>query len=159
MAEAPLGWKCPWHKSPRASSCGFSLLCDYENFPVNILQLGHSRAENYLDFTQPPSNENVAVFRRMFKDAWSRKSMIEHPSKIALIDVLSPDGYVIMTNHFRNNQTNRLFEKKASYEPVVGPDSFPGMPINWTKAHQYSEEFKLENRYKFQPKKRISTSI
>ena len=39
-----------------------------------------------------------------------------------------------MTNHTRNDQTERLFEVKRDRKAVTGPADFPDLPIDWEKA-------------------------
>jgi hypothetical protein len=142
--KAPFGWKSPWHRGYFPSSCGFSLLSKYPE--ANLCELGftHSQAENYIDFSSPPKNKHIAFHReRLIKalnncneytKTWSKDDLFFDISKLC--------GPVLMTNHSRNAQFERLYEKKAAREKVAGPKTFSGFAIDWEFANHNIKHFK-----------------
>jgi hypothetical protein len=49
-------------------------------------------------------------------------------------DISRDLGPVLMTNHVSNDQSERLFEAKRERKAVTGPDDFPDLPIDWSRA-------------------------
>ena len=142
--KAPFGWKSPWHRGYFPSSCGFSLLSKYPE--ANLCELGfaHSQAENYIDFSSPPKNKHIAFHReRLIKaldncnentKTWSKDDLFFDISRLC--------GPVLITNHSRNAQFERLYEKKAAREKVAGPKSFSKFAIDWEFANKDIKHFK-----------------
>jgi hypothetical protein len=47
-----------------------------------------------------------------------------------------------MVNHFCNDQATRLFNKKPGRHAVTGPETFPGVTINWDLLESNSSRFR-----------------
>jgi hypothetical protein len=155
--DAPLGWKCPWHRTIRVSSCGFSLSCLRGAYDFSVQAVKHSAAENYLAFNTSAKNEYIESFRRLVKTKSAQKGIdVESWRAEDTFHDLSPTiGPVLMTNHFTNNQAGRLYEKKPSYTKVSGPESFPEFDINWSIARRYSAEFHSAKSILYHVRKKI----
>ncbi len=140
--DAPFGWKASWHRGPSVASAGLTLSCKAPNVDLCVLALRHVRAETYLDFSRPPAHGNV----RWFQDTIVRAAQAVHVDVTAwdhddlFHDISEEVGPVLMTNHVRNDQTQRLFEQKTRAR-VTGPGDFPGLPIDWEKARAYAPSF------------------
>ena len=143
-SRAPLGWKCEWHKRTRMSSCGFSLLCRYPDYNFSVLGLRHGKAETYFDFSNQYEYTNVKLFRKHFLEATQRNNEdISHWGNDDYhFDLSRSLGPVLMTNHFRNDQAKRLYQKKPNCHSVTGPESFPGIAINWDCIYSNAKIFR-----------------
>jgi len=141
--KAPLGWKCPWHRGQYVTNLGCSLLCQYPKYNFSVLGMVHVYAENYFDWSAPPANDGVRTYREAFgMTAESNNEDIYVWSKEDTFYDMSKDvGPVLVTNHFRNVQVWRLYEKKSDYEKVVGPETFPDIAVDWSRAHVYAGYF------------------
>jgi hypothetical protein len=134
--EAPLGWKAPWHRGIRVASPGLSLHCRVPEFDFCVLGLRHALADVYLQFSRPPLKRNVAWFRGAVLQS-AAKAGIDlslWQDEAFFYDISRDLGPVLMTNHVSNDQSERLFEAKRERKAVTGPDDFPDLPIDWSRA-------------------------
>ena len=134
--EAPLGWKAPWHRGVRVASPGLSLHCRVPEFDVCVLALRHALADVYLQFSRPPLKRNVAWFRSAVLESAAKADidLSQWPGEAFFHDISREIGPVLMTNHVSNDQSERLFEAKRERTAVTGPEDFPDLPIDWSKA-------------------------
>ena len=140
-ADAPLGWKAPWHRKTRVASVGLSLLCQGPEFNFCVLGLRHALAEAYVDFSGSQAHPNVLAFRQAVIAAAHRAGAdvrVWKPEDL-FYDISRDVGPVLMTNHPGNDQARRLREPKAERTIVAGPGDFPGVPIDWEKARSFVE--------------------
>lgn len=141
--KAPLGWKSPWHRGNYTASVGFSLFCKYPEDKFSVLKVGHVQAENYFNWSVPPANDRVIACREALGRAAesSNEDIYAWSKEDTFYDIAQDVGPVLMTNHFQNVQMWRLYEKKTEREKVVGPETFPGITIDWGRARTYSGYF------------------
>ncbi len=146
--HAPLGWRSPWHRGKRTSSCGFSLLVRYPCFPFCVLGMKHSHAENYFDFTRPPKDRHEELCRSAFVAAGNESDQrIDNFSANSMFhDLSSETGPVLMSNHTDNDQRRRLYERKSGKVPVTGPETFPNLTVDFKSIEKYSEDFRDESK-------------
>jgi len=115
---------------------------------MSVLGLVHRNAEKYIKFDIPPKNKHIAFHRDRLITAlnscnaninsWSNKDLFFNISKLC--------GPVLMSNHSRNAQYKRLYEKKAVRVKVAGPETFPGFCINWDLVEMYIRNFRKDHR-------------
>jgi hypothetical protein len=142
--KAPFGYFSPWHRGNFPSSCGFSLLSKFPETNISVIGLVHRRAEDYIDFKAQPKNKHVTYHRNRLITALNQTNQTPGTfTKEKLFYDIGPKTYpVLMTNHSRNAQFSRLYEKKALRQKVTGPKSFPGTYPDWHKVEEYITGFK-----------------
>ena len=142
--KSPFGWKSTWHRGNYPSSCGFSLLSKYPEAKLSVLGFVHRRAEEYIDFSNPPKNKQIAFHRDRIIKALNNCNENENtwPKEDLFYDISKPCGPVLMTNHSHNAQFARLYEKKDDIEKVTGPETFPEFAINWNLVNENIRYFK-----------------
>ncbi len=136
---APFGWKAPWHRRSMVLSVGLTLYCRSPEFDVCVLGLRHRLSDTYLDFSNPPVNENSLWFRRsvMHTARLNNLDFREWQSDNSFYDITQDVGPVILSNHYGNDQATRLLESKKHRVPVTGAADFPEFAINWEKARNF----------------------
>lgn len=141
--DAPLGWYSPWHRKRRASSCGFSLMVKYPQFPFCVLGMKHSLADHYFDFSLPARNRHVELCRSAVIAAASKDKtdLSVHPADRMFCDLGRETGPVVMANHVGNDQKWRLYEGKNNRLRVTGSGSFPGLAVDLDRFQTYSRHF------------------
>ena len=146
LPKAPLGYKCPWHRTAKVSSCGFSLLSPLDKSGVCVLGLRHIYTDKYFDFSADSTDPNVKFFREgLAAFDWEPEEKSSLNADKLFYDVSEDSGPVLMSNHCINNETERLYELKETYQPVLGEASWPGIELNWDCAKKYSKYFKKNN--------------
>jgi Putative rhamnosyl transferase len=140
-AEAPLGWLAQWHRKSRVLSVGFSLCSRLPPFDLCVLGLRHIAAENYLDFSSMPANDNVHWFREAISAAASSSdlALLDSNSEHRFYDISRELGPVLLCNHAANDQSTRLHEPKAPRVAVTGAEDLPGFCIRWDKARELAQ--------------------
>ena len=144
-SSAAYGYKCPWHRTQtKASSCGFSLACKYPEISLSVLTLKHRSAFNYLAFSEAPSHDTVSRLRSgLFRQCEAAGlDIISASSADLIVDMSEIVGPVLMTNHRKNAEHQRLSERKEVQETVEGPTTFENFSINWAKVKEYSFLFR-----------------
>lgn len=146
--KAPLGWKSPWHRDYATSSCGFSLLAKYPEYNHSVSGIIHKFAYDYFDFTTNPITKHIALVRKAFLETSNqhRDSLTNFNMVDLFYDMGKTTGPVLMSNHSRNAQFERLYEKKEEYIPVTGPGSFPGIPLDWANIKVYIKSFRKDHQ-------------
>ncbi len=153
--EAPLGWKAAWHRASKGlgwdfgvwpTNVGFSLCCRFPAYDVSVLGIDHAVAEfavdqatNDLGFRTPL----LKSFRRRFSDLAiaSQESTESWSRDTHFFDLGTETNTVVIGNH-RINDSRRLEEVKPEREIVTGPDSFPGIPIDWNIIRENQSLFR-----------------
>ena len=140
---APLGWRSPWHRKRRTSSCGFSLLAKYPELPFCALGLKHSHAEHYLNFSSPPNNRHIELCRAAFTAAAvdNELRLDDFPPDKMFHNLGAKTGPVLMSNHVGNDQKWRLYERKSGKTPVTGPETFPNLTVDLRRFAEYADDF------------------
>jgi hypothetical protein len=137
-ADAPLGWKAPWHrgKRVRVASPGMSLHCSFPAFDFCVLGLRHTKAEAYLDFSLVPQHPHVAWMRNEMLTAAQKRGidLQAWPPGDLFHDICQEVGPMLMTNHFHNNQRTRLTDTKPGRSPVTGPADFADFVLDWARV-------------------------
>ena len=141
---APLGWRSPWHRGQRTSSCGYTLLVKYPELPFCVLGTKHIHAEHYFDFSSPARNAYVEERRSTFLAAAAEHDLQldRYPASSTFHDLTPVTGPVLMSNHAKNIQKWRLYETKSGRVPVTGPQTFPNVGIDVDRFAQYSKDFR-----------------
>ena len=142
--HAPLGWRSPWHRGQRTSSCGYSLLVKYPEFPFCVLGTKHKYAEHYFDFATPPKDRHVELRRSAFIAVGqdNNEQIDGYPADRMFYDLSSETGPVLMSNHTNNVQKWRLYERKGDRIPVTGPEMFPNVTVDLERFETYSQDFR-----------------
>jgi hypothetical protein len=142
--HAPLGWRSPWHRAQRTSSCGYSLLVKYPTFPFCVLGTKHKFAEHYFDFATASKDRHVELRRSAFIAAGKENNVqIDSFPTTSTFHDLSPEtGPVVMSNHTNNVQKWRLYERKSDRIPVTGPETFPNVTLDLERFETYSQDFR-----------------
>lgn len=142
--EAPLGWSSPWHRGQRTSSCGYSLLVRYPDFPFCVLGTKHKYAEHYFDFATRPKDNHVELRRSAFLAAGIENGdpVDAYPPNRMFHDVSSETGPVLMSNHTKNVQKWRLYERKSDKAVITGPESFPNITVDLNRFAEFSGDFR-----------------
>ena len=107
--DAPLGWAGPWRGLASVASCGFSLLCRWPAFDLNVLGLSHVYAHTYGDFLEPPPDGHVRLVRqRLLRAARNARAGRIPAARDVFFDASRDAGAVVMANHGGNFQPWRL---------------------------------------------------
>lgn len=148
--KAPYGWKSPWHRDYATSSCGFSLLANYPEYNHSVSGIIHKFAYDYFDFSTKPITKHVEFVRQAFLDTsqQNKDGLTSYKVEDLFYDMSKTTGPVIMSNHARNAQFDRLYEKKEKSVKVTGPESFPDTILDWSKINKYIHTFR-KDRYLF----------
>jgi len=149
--RAPLGWRSPWHRAQRTSSCGYTLLVKYPELSFCVLGTKHVHAEHYFDFSTTPINAYVEKRRSAFVSAAARCGMRldRYPASSMFHDLTPATGPVLMSNHDKNIQKWRLYERKSAGKPVTGPETFPNVGIDVDRFAMFSQEFRMNLKHRF----------
>jgi hypothetical protein len=141
--DAPLGWRSPWHRGQRTSSCGYTLLVKYPELSFCVLGTKHIHAEHYFDFATPAKNAYVEERRSAFLAAAAdHDPPLDRYSPTSLFHDLTPaTGPVLMSNHAKNIQKWRLYENKSDRVPVTGPETFPNVCVDTDRFAAYAKDF------------------
>lgn len=148
-ADRPLGSVAPWHRvasgDSHVTSVGFSLAARQPDYPFTALSKNHVLAREYLDFSVPPADPGVERNRERFLRAArsAGDELVERPPEDGFVD-LSPAlrAPVLVTNHIRNMQTDRLYEPKHGASAVLGPKSFPEFDLGWDALERSATAFR-----------------
>ena len=142
--RAPLGWRSSWHRNQRTSSCGYTLLVKYPELSFCVLGTKHKHAEHYFDFSLPATDAYVDERRAAFVSAAANHNLhLEHyPAGSMFQDLTPATGPVLMSNHAKNIQKWRLYERKGDRCAVTGPETFPNVGIDVDRFATFSKEFK-----------------
>ncbi|MEZ5083478.1 MAG: glycosyltransferase [Bacteroidales bacterium] len=137
------GWSSPWHRGYFPSSCGFSLLSKYPETNMSVLGLAHRRAEEYFDPEIRPENQHNKYHRNRIAHSFAKcGDNLQDWEKVDLFfDVSELSGPVLMSNHSRNAQHARLYEKKPDDKKVSGPESFPDFMLDWNEINKNIKRF------------------
>lgn len=148
--DAPLGHAKPWtRRDPLGRrfpvSAGFSLCVEYPRLNLSVRGFGHHLAANAcsddddLPARLPRFGEQVQGFRTRVRTVlgsagpegarWSLGSLY-HACGL-------PEPQALMVNHLDNLQHGRVREGAARSRPVSGPETFPGVVIDWELAERY----------------------
>lgn len=142
--RAPLGWRSQWHRGQRTSSCGYTLLVKYPELSFCVLGTKHIHAEHYFDFSTPAKNAYVEKRRSAFVSAAARYNLQldRYPAGAMFHDLTPETGPVLMSNHAKNIQKWRLYERKSGRTPVTGPETFPNVGVDVGRFATYSKDFR-----------------
>jgi hypothetical protein len=142
--HAPLGWRSPWHRARRTSSCGYTLLVKHPELSFCVLGTKHKHAEQYLDFSQAVQNAYVEERRAAFVSAAAQHGirLEEYPAEKTYADLTALTGPVLLSNHAKNVQKWRLYERKSDRTVVTGPETFPNLSVDLQAFASYSEDFR-----------------
>jgi len=148
--DAPLGWRSPWHRGQRTSSCGYTILVKYPELSFCVLGTKHKHAEQYFVFSETPKNEYVRERRAAFVAAAAERglSLENRPADTMFHDLTPETGPVLMSNHAKNVQKWRLYEKKRGRCAVTGPETFPNVSIDLDAFRSYSDDFRADLAYR-----------
>ncbi len=139
---APLGYVAPWHRriqgdAPFIVSPGYSLLvcdraydCSAFGLPSHVLAgiLSHASFDSAA----------LAALRTRFAASLKGPRAVELLEDLSIVLDLGPETEAaVMTNHAFNDQDGRLGEYKPSRVRVLGPEYFPGVPIDWAAFARY----------------------
>ena len=147
--RAPLGWRSPWHRARRTSSCGYTLLVKYPELSFCVLGTKHKHAEQYLDFSMPAGNAYVEERRSSFIAAAAEHGMSldEYPRAGLFHDLAEETGPVLMSNHAKNVQKWRLYERKSDRSVVTGPETFPNITVDLQRFATFSPAFRADLKH------------
>lgn len=146
--DAPLGYRAPWHRDTiPVVSVGFSLLARYPAYELTVMRIPHNTARTILDWTRPAGNERIEEIRTVLANgaAQAGDALDDFEASETFSDWVPRAGSPTMTNHQINIQGDRLFESKKRV-PVVGPESFPDVTIDWEAFHRYAQYFQIGRR-------------
>lgn len=142
--RAPLGYRGEWHRDRvPVSSCGFSLLAPFPQYPLTVMRLGHPSAHVLLDWHVPLGGELAGENRELIEQYAARAGDDLHqfgPER-TFHDYGPVTGLPVQVNHTDNAQGYRLYERKQR-TAVVGPESFPGVTIDWDRFRQRASVFR-----------------
>jgi hypothetical protein len=142
--RAPLGWRSPWHRARRTSSCGYTLVVKYPELPFCVLGTKHKYAELYFDFSAPATDDYVEARRAAFVSAAAScgLGLEDCPADRTYADLTAVTGPVLMSNHAKNVQKWRLYERKSDRTVVEGPETFPNLSVDLERFAAYSQAFR-----------------
>lgn len=131
----PLGLSAPWHRTfkgrPTAVSCGYSLLIKYPLCDRSVFGLpAHSFAEYMFD--KDFDESRCRAMRQECATLATADGRRQDWRQSGFHDLAEITGPVVMTNHRFNDRVKRVYEWKPHRTAVTGPQSFPGVPIDWS---------------------------
>jgi len=136
----PLGMVAPWHKKMEGqafpTSCGFSLLCKYPDFPYSLYKLRHPWGEFVFDdriHKKELSSVRQEIKSKVLEQGHSWNNWTK---EVMFYDVGSVTNAVVVLNHLYNDQSGRFFEKKEGAVTVKDANSFPGVSIDLRIARE-----------------------
>ena len=142
--DAPLGWAGPWRGLASVASCGFSLLCRWPAFDLNVLGLSHVYAHTYGNFLESPPDEHVRLVRqRLLRAARNARAGRIPAARDVFFDASRDAGAVVMANHGGNFQPWRLdwgrrrgrgarsLRARAGRGGRIGGSGFGARPRRW----------------------------
>jgi len=149
--QAPLGRVKPWsysgllNKSFPANT-GFTILFQKSlaQLPLRACQhnLIHVVRQIKLPAMRPKSqlHRNLLAFQHLLRavskafPAWDRDASA--PGHAFYQDFTGPGPQGVIINHSQNLQSSRLTRPSEAAAPVLGPETFPGVAINWDLARR-----------------------
>jgi hypothetical protein len=159
----PLGTANNWHRGNWPQSAGFSIACRQPDYDGCVLAFDHALAEIYglnlrgeklqTAFHEKTGGRRSPAFLdaemdnydRMFDDPFRKNNVDRNAlAETECFHDLSENLQVsaVMVNHFCNDQATRLFNKKPGRHAVTGPETFPGVTINWDLLESNSSRFR-----------------
>lgn len=131
----PLGTRSTWTRAP-VPSLGFSLLVARQFLPVTVLSLNHRYATSYLDIGDPPPAAEVESFQRLVVAA-ARSRGVDLTTTVigtGFDDVGEATSPGVVANHRENVSQRGASQRLEGVDPVVGPQTFPGVDLGWDRA-------------------------
>jgi hypothetical protein len=161
--NAPLGYKCSWHRGTWVRAAGVSMLCELKE-DLCVLALGHWLADVWFEtgkgdaLSTPLLGTEGGVGSRETLDAPQGEiekfrirahSLVERAlswrdrqGEELFIDLTDLTGPVVMTNHYFNDIVFRLLEYKPDRSRVTGRDSFPNTVVRFDVLERDSAVFR-----------------
>lgn len=154
--DAPLGWTAPWHRQhgamPSITAVGFTFASRQPEYPFSVLERNHALAREYLDPSVPSAAPYVERTREQFRRAAAAagEQLASWSPEDTFCDLSTTlAGPVLVTNHVQNLQADRLFEPKPEASRVEGPETFPGLTLDWAALHRHADQFHVGTRSRF----------
>lgn len=151
-ADAPLGYRAPWHRDfIEVASVGFTLLARYPAYPLTVMRVPHGSGSNVLNWSAPPLNPAVAEARQAIQAgaAAAGDSLADFDPSETFHPWVDQVGWPLMTNHQINLQGLRLYESKERIA-VTGMETFPNAVIDWDAFQRYAQDFQVSRRMRAQ---------
>jgi len=139
----PFGTLSPWHRKAKVSACGFSFLCKYPEYNINVMGVNHTIAMELLDFSTPDIVGKHALIQQKIKQQLENndENMVLW-EEAQFFDLSRQLGPVIISNHSCNIQETRRMETKSAYKTILSEAAFLDCRVNWRKVEENMPFFK-----------------
>ena len=161
-ARRPFGTVAPWNRGRWVRAPGFSLLSRPSVHDVSCIALSHTIADVW--FEEGGADRLAAVLERRWGphgrsaarmlgrvEAFQRRLLAGdggrfwsgRPAEDLFHDLGADGAFVVQTNHFANDQIERLVEPKPSARPV-DPEAFldGGVVVDWEAFERHAPLFR-----------------